>query len=94
MKKSEKRRIGEARQAENLKESRESGLKAQRRAHEIAAKRKATMEKIATKENARQKKILAAGAMRLLGENASKSAKSIQEFVAAGQDDDAPGLKI
>jgi hypothetical protein len=94
MKKSEKRRIGEARQAEFAKENREAGLHAQRRAHEIAEKRKASLAKIAAKENARQKKVIAAGAMRLLGENASKAAKSMQEFVTVGQDDDAPGLKI
>jgi septal ring factor EnvC (AmiA/AmiB activator) len=58
MKKSEKRRIGEARQAENLKESLESGLRAQRQAHRAAAKRKETLEKIAAKESARLEAIL------------------------------------
>lgn len=77
MKKSEKRRIGEARQAENLRQSIESGLKAQTQAHAIAAKRKATMEKIAQKKSAEK----ASNAMRALGESASRASKSMSELV-------------
>lgn len=87
MKKSEKRRIGEARQAEFAKESLESGLKAQQRAHEIAEKRKATLAKIAEKENLRQKAVLARQAMRDVGTAASKATKNIDEFVRSHGDD-------
>lgn len=53
MKKSEKRRIGEARQAQFAKESRESGLKAQKQAHELAAERKAKKDKIEAAKKAK-----------------------------------------
>jgi antirestriction protein len=81
MKKSEKRRIGEARQAELLKQSQESGLKAQQQAHEIAAKRKATLDKIAARKKAKEDAEKAAKAMKTVGENASVAAKTISQFV-------------
>lgn len=83
MKKSEKRRIGEARQAEFAKQNLESGLTAQKQAHKIAAKRKATADKIKAAKALKEAADKAKGAMRDAGEAASSAAKGMVTLVDA-----------
>jgi hypothetical protein len=83
MKKSEKRRIGEARQAEFAQQNREQGLKAQQQAHEIAAKRKATAEAIAQRKKNAENAKTASEKMKAVGFSATAAAKSMSDFVTA-----------
>jgi hypothetical protein len=57
--KKQKRLIGEARQAQHLKDSRESGLKAQINAHEDEERRRKNRELLAQRESERLEAILA-----------------------------------
>lgn len=86
MKKSEKRRIGEARQAENLRVSIESGLRAQRQAQELAEKRKKAAERAAAVRKAK----VASEAMRAGMEKASKAGQRLSESLKEMTEEDYP----
>lgn len=77
MKKSEKRRIGEAKQAQNLKDSIESGLKAQTNDRIARQERKAAIEKARLKKANAEK---AKNAMKKLGESFDKGSKASKEL--------------
>lgn len=81
MNKKQKRELGEARQAAFLQQNIESGLKAQKQAHEIVAKRKATAEKIAKQKKLAEDAKKAGEKMKQVGFSASTASKSINDLV-------------